>query len=141
MHKIYELVIFTASLSKYAEPLMQKLDPGNMCSYLLFREHCTFFDKAFVKDLTRLGRPMKDVIIVDNSPVAYLFQPENAIPAVNWYDDPNDTELPRIATILEKLVYEDDVRKIIKTIIHNNRIEPRQEQLYLASRYHKREKS
>ena len=27
MHKIYELVIFTASLSKYAEPLMQNLDP------------------------------------------------------------------------------------------------------------------
>ena len=27
MHKIYELVIFTASLSKYAEPLMEHLDP------------------------------------------------------------------------------------------------------------------
>ena len=106
MHKIYELVIFTASLSKYAEPLMGHLDPTKMCSYLLFREHCTFFNNAFVKDLTRLGRPMTDVIIVDNSPVAYLFQPENAIPAVNWYDDPNDTELPRIAAILEKLVHE-----------------------------------
>ena len=127
MHKIYELVIFTASLSKYAEPLMGHLDPTKMCSYLLFREHCTFFNNAFVKDLTRLGRPMTDVIIVDNSPVAYLFQPENAIPAVNWYDDPNDTELPRIAAILEKLVHEQDVRKIIKTIILNNLIEPRQE--------------
>ena len=95
MHKIYELVIFTASLSKYAEPLMQHLDPDKMCSYLLFREHCTFFNSAYVKDLTRLGRPMKDVIIVDNSPVAYLFQPENAIPAVSWYDDPSDSELQR----------------------------------------------
>ena len=141
MHKIYELVIFTASLSKYAEPLMGHLDPNKMCSYLLFREHCTFFNNAFVKDLTRLGRPMEDVIIVDNSPVAYLFQPENAIPAVNWYDDPNDTELPRIANILEKLVLEPDVRKVIKTIIQNNRIEPRQEQLYLASRAHRRDKS
>ena len=73
MHKIYELVIFTASLSKYAEPLMENLDPQKMCSYLLFREHCTFFNSAYVKDLTRLGRPMKDIIIVDNSPVAYLF--------------------------------------------------------------------
>ena len=27
MHKHYELVIFTASLSKYAEPLMLQLDP------------------------------------------------------------------------------------------------------------------
>jgi carboxy-terminal domain RNA polymerase II polypeptide A small phosphatase len=73
MHKHYELVVFTASLSKYAEPLMQVLDPEGMCVYKLFREHCTYYNNTFVKDLTRLGRNMKDVIIVDNSPVAYLF--------------------------------------------------------------------
>jgi RNA polymerase II subunit A small phosphatase-like protein len=117
MHKHYELVIFTASLSKYAEPLMQQLDPENRCAYKLFREHCTYYNNAFVKDLTRLGRDMKDVIIVDNSPIAYLFQPENAIPATNWYDDPTCTELPRIATILERLVFEDDVRRVIKTLV------------------------
>jgi hypothetical protein len=31
-----------------------------------------------------------------------------------------DTELDRIATILEKLAYEDDVRRIIRKIIKNN---------------------
>lgn len=67
------MVIFTASLSKYAEPLMLQLDPNNLCYYKLFREHCTYFNSAFVKDLTRLGRDMRDVIILDNSPVAYLF--------------------------------------------------------------------
>lgn len=73
MHKHYEVTVFTASLSKYAEPLMQILDPDQMCSYKLFREHCTFYNNAFVKDLTRLGRPMQDVIIVDNSPIAFMF--------------------------------------------------------------------
>ena len=58
MHKHYELVVFTASLSKYADPLCDILDPEGMCSYRLFREHCTFYNNAFVKDLTRLGRPM-----------------------------------------------------------------------------------
>lgn len=96
-----------------------------MCSYLLFREHCTFFNNAYVKDLTRLGRPMKDIIIVDNSPVAYLFQPENAMPAVSWYDDPTDTELNRIDALLTRMVQEDDVRKVIRTIITNNKIDPR----------------
>jgi carboxy-terminal domain RNA polymerase II polypeptide A small phosphatase len=61
-----------------------------MCAYKLFREHCTFQNNQYTKDLTRLGRDMKDVIIVDNSPIAYLFQPENAMPAVSWYEDPND---------------------------------------------------
>lgn len=106
MHNHFELVIFTASLSKYAEPLMAHLDPTKMCSYLLFREHCTFYNNAFVKDLTRLGRRMEDIVIVDNSPVAYLFQPENAIPAVSWYDDPSDTELSRIAFLCERMKQE-----------------------------------
>jgi len=84
---------------------------------------------------------MKDVIIVDNSPVAYLFQPENAIPAVSWYDEPSDMELQRIAILLERLNQEDDVRKIIRSVIQNNKIDPRQEQLYLASAQHRRDKS
>ena len=70
---------------------------------------------------------MKDVIIVDNSPIAFMFQPENAIPCISWYDDMNDTELDRIATVLEKLAYEDDVRKIIKKIIKNNTFDDRAE--------------
>ena len=82
---------------------------------------------------------MKDVIIVDNSPVAFMFQPENAIPCISWYDDMNDTQLDRIATILEKLAYEDDVRKIIRKIIKNNEIDDRAEQIYLQA--HKREHS
>lgn len=105
-----------------------------MCAYKLFREHCTFYNNAFVKDLTRLGRLMKDVIILDNSPIAYLFQPENAMPILSWYDNMEDRELPRIAAILERLAYEDDIRKIIRQIITpNNEIDPKNEQIYLHS--------
>ena len=128
MHKHFELVVFTASLSKYADPLVDILDPERMCSYKLFREHCTFVNNAFVKDLTRLGRPMTDVIIVDNSPIAYMFQPENAIPILSWYDSLEDRELPRLTHILERLAYEEDVRKIIKKLVTaNNEIDPKAE--------------
>ena len=50
---------------------------------------------------------------------------ENAMPAVSWYDDPTDTELNRIDALLTRLVQEDDVRKVIRTIIQNNKIDPR----------------
>ena len=43
--------------------------------------------------MSRLGRPMKDIIIVDNSPMSYLFQPENGVAILSWYDDKNDTKL------------------------------------------------
>ena len=73
--------------------------------------------------MTRLGRKMTDIIIVDNSPVAYMLQPENAMPILSWYDDPNDRQLHRIANILERLAYEPDVRKIIRKITANNDID------------------
>jgi hypothetical protein len=38
-----------------------------------------------------------------------------------------DNELERIANILEKLAYEDDVRKIIRKIIKNNQIDDKAE--------------
>jgi RNA polymerase II subunit A small phosphatase-like protein len=39
----YEVVIYTASLSKYADPLMDILDEDKSVSTRLFREHCTFY--------------------------------------------------------------------------------------------------
>jgi len=38
-----------------------------------------------------------------------------------------DRELPRIAHILERLAYEEDVRKIIRQLISNNDIDPKAE--------------
>lgn len=73
MSMIYEIVMFTASLSKYAEPLYGKLDKGSVTATLLYREHCTFYNGVFIKDMARLGRSLSDVIIIDNSPTSYLF--------------------------------------------------------------------
>lgn len=81
---LYEVVIFTASLSQYANPLLDRLDPMNKCPYRLFRENCTVEGNSYIKDLSKLGRPLKDIIIIDNSPISYILQPENAIPISSW---------------------------------------------------------
>ena len=57
----------------YAEPLYAKLDKQGVTATLLYREHCTFYNGIFVKDMTKLGRSLNDVIIIDNSPASYLF--------------------------------------------------------------------
>jgi len=44
---------------------MDQLDSRRHCSSRLFREHCTHVNGIFVKDMSRLGRDLKDVIIVD----------------------------------------------------------------------------
>ncbi len=40
MGEIYEVVVFTASLSKYADPVLDQLDIHRVVQYRLFRESC-----------------------------------------------------------------------------------------------------
>jgi RNA polymerase II subunit A small phosphatase-like protein len=75
----FEVIVFTASLAKYADPLLDLLDRGSCVRWRLFRESCYPYEGNYVKDLTCLGRPLKDVIIVDNSPHSYIFHPYNAV--------------------------------------------------------------
>lgn len=71
MSNYYELVIYTASLQPYADPLMDLLDPNGLCTARLFREHCSKLDSLYVKDLSLLGRPLSNVIILENSRNSY----------------------------------------------------------------------
>ena len=64
-------------------------------------------------DLGKLGRPLKDIIIVDNSPASYLFNPENAVPIDSWFDDPNDTELLDLIPFLEDISSVFDVTSVL----------------------------
>lgn len=100
----FEVVIFTASLGIYCNPLIDILDPDRkLDNKRLFREHCTKHNGAYIKDLSLLGRGMDRVAIVDNSPVAYYFQPRNAIPILSWFDDPNDQGLLELLPMLGQL--------------------------------------
>lgn len=49
------------------------------------------------------------------------------MPILSWYDNQADRELPRIGLILERLAYEEDVRKIIRQLISNNDIDAKAE--------------
>uniref|UniRef100_A0A7S0HXH6 FCP1 homology domain-containing protein n=1 Tax=Hanusia phi TaxID=3032 RepID=A0A7S0HXH6_9CRYP len=109
--KLFEVVVFTASLDKYANPVLDLLERSAPKSvhFRLFREHCVFTNGVLVKDLTRLGRDPRQVILVDNSPSSYMLQPENAIPISSWFDSQTDQQLPLLIPWLEKLAGEDDV--------------------------------
>ena len=79
MGELYECVLFTASLAKYADPVADLLDKWGVFKSRLFRESCVFYRGNYVKDLGRLGRDLHKVIIVDNSPASYIFHPDNAV--------------------------------------------------------------
>ena len=111
---LFEVVVFTASQACYADQLMDAIDPQRKLGGIrLFREHCTEVNGARVKDLSLLGRPLERMAIVDNSPVAYLFQPRNAIPISSWFDDPRDTELLKLIPMLRQLAVAQDVYDVL----------------------------
>ncbi|GAB1204073.1 hypothetical protein APSETT445_002722 [Aspergillus pseudonomiae] len=68
--ELYEVVVFTASVSK---------------------------------DLSQVGRDLRDTIIIDNSPTSYIFHPQHAIPISSWFSDAHDNELLDLIPVLEDL--------------------------------------
>ena len=99
---------------------MDQMDRENCCTGRLFREHCTFINGVFVKDLSQVGRELKDSIIIDNSPTSYMLQPECALPILSWYDDMKDRALFDLIPLLISLSKVDDVREAIPRFVRNN---------------------
>ncbi|XP_072301435.1 uncharacterized protein [Eucyclogobius newberryi] len=114
MGELFECVLFTASLSKYADPVSDLLDSSGAFRWRLFREACVFHRGNYVKDLSRLGRDLSRVIIIDNSPFSYVFHPDNAVPVVSWFDDVSDTELLDLIPFFESLSLEQEVYPALK---------------------------
>ncbi|XP_015876363.1 uncharacterized protein LOC107413024 [Ziziphus jujuba] len=112
--EMFEVIIFTASQSIYAEQLLDMLDPeGKLISRRVYRESCIFSDGSYTKDLTVLGVDLAKVVIIDNSPQVFRLQVNNGIPIKSWFDDPSDCALISLLPFLETLLDADDVRPII----------------------------
>ena len=52
--ELFEVVVFTASLDKYANPVLDLLERNvpRSVHHRLFREHCVLTNGALVKDIT-----------------------------------------------------------------------------------------
>ena len=110
----YEIVIFTAATQDYADLLIEELEENTFYfDYKLYRQHTIIIGNNFVKDLTRLGRSLDKVIIVDNMPQNFRLQKENGIHIRPfWGDDVQDTALIELQPILLNIAKEGgDVRK------------------------------
>ena len=116
--KYYEIIVFTASISEYASPLLDQLDKNNYFSGRLFRQDCSFNHGLYIKDLRRIGKDLKDMIIIDNNPVSYAVNEDNGIPILTWYDDLTDKELIKLLPLLKYLADVDDVRPVINQIVN-----------------------
>ena len=120
---LFEVVIFTASIPQYALQVIDIIDVDKNIKHKLTRDHCAYLNGIYIKELKKLNRDLNDLIILDNSPLAYFFDTNNGLPIKAWFGDKNDNELDKIYKILEFLSKVKDVRNYIKKFVNNNEID------------------
>jgi len=97
-------VIFTAATQDYADWVIDQIDPENLVTHRLYRQHALPWGPLFAKDLSRLGRDLDRTLIIDNVQENFMLQPNNGIFILPWYEDPHDTALFTLTPLLEELV-------------------------------------
>ncbi|KAH9892404.1 NLI interacting factor-like phosphatase-domain-containing protein [Xylariomycetidae sp. FL2044] len=112
--KWFNLVVFTASVQEYADPVIDWLESERkFFTGRFYRQHCTFRHGAFIKDLSSIEPDLSKVMILDNSPLSYMFHQDNAIPIQGWISDPTDNDLLHLVPLLEGLQHVSDVRALL----------------------------
>ena len=122
----YELVSFSNESKYSSEPIIDIIEEKKKYfDYNLYREHLTFIGKEFIKDLSKLGRDIKKVIVVDNIANNYKLNPENGIQILPFFGENNDDnvleELKKILILFYKDKLEDlriGIKRYKKEIIN-----------------------
>ena len=111
----YEIIVFTAGTQEYADPILDSIEKKNkFFAKRLYRQHTILMNNIYIKDLTKLGRDLSKIIIVDNMPQNFSLQKENGILISNYFgQDNNETTLNDLSLILLKIALnpKNDVRK------------------------------
>jgi CTD small phosphatase-like protein 2 len=102
--KYFEIIAFTASEKCYADAILNEIDPDRQyIQHRLYREHCVkLHNKVYAKDLSIINRDLSKMVLVDNSPLSFLYQVENAIPILPYHAG-EDSELLLLEKYLDRI--------------------------------------
>lgn len=121
--QLFEVVVFTASPTVYANRVLDRLDPDHqLIDYRMFRHHCHHHHHTkahYIKDLCALGRDLSKVVIIDNSVEAFAFQLDNGVLIEDFLGSPEDTALLRMQAFLMELGRVEDARQAVHDYYDN----------------------
>ena len=117
---LYELVAFSSETREFSDVILNEIEKNKkFFDFKLYKDHCTLYKNRFVKDITKLGRDIRKIIIVDDDENNFVLNKENGIKIKPFLgeENNNDTslfELKKILILFERMGL-DDVRKGIKS--------------------------
>ena len=115
MKKLYELILFSLGTPEYVDSIVETIErKERYFQYRLYRQHGKIYGNDIIKDLSKLGRDIKKIIIVDNMPQSFKLQKKNGICIKGFYGNLKDETLKDLSEILEKIRndvnYTNDIR-------------------------------
>jgi CTD small phosphatase-like protein 2 len=116
----FEMAIYTASCSDYADPILdyiEQIGGKKYFKYRFYREHCIYYKSLFIKDLSIFGKPMDQIIIVDNCLFSFAHYLDNGVLITSFYEDEEDLDLLSIIEFFKSSILDTDstdVREVIK---------------------------
>ena len=120
MIKIFELIIFTAATQDYADPILNIIEKKKKYFDMrLYRQHTILMNNVLVKDLSKLGRDLTKIIIIDNMPQNFKLQKENGIFIQSYNgENKNDKKLIYLCNILKFVTrnFNCDVREELRKV-------------------------
>ena len=117
---LYELVAFSSETKEFSDVILNEIEKNKkFFDFKLYKDHCTLYKNRFVKDITKLGRDIRKIIVVDDDENNFVLNKENGIKIKSFLGEENNTdtalfELKKILILFERMKL-DDVRKGIKT--------------------------
>eukprot|EP00939_MAST-03C_sp_MAST-3C-sp1_P000099 g99.t1 len=141
MQQYYEIVLFSPTSFAIADAVVEQLDPQQKYfRYRLYRESTLYKNGKYIKDLSRLNRPLSRTIIIDDDASAFQLHKENAIKVKPFknINDNDDTTLQDLIPFLVRLANKapsTDMREELKkyegrdlvTVVHDEIVQEKEE--------------
>lgn len=112
----FEVVIWTVENGMTFFPIINGMDPqGQYIMYRLFRDATHYINGHHCKDLSRLNRDLKKVIVIDWNKETIQAHPDNALVLKKWEGENNDRTLIGLAQLLQEVRESgvEDVRDVL----------------------------
>jgi len=116
----YNIIVITAAEKQYAEPIIDMIDQKKRISQKFYRSSCRALgNNVYLKDLSLIGANLKSTVLVDNCETGVRLNPANSIRIKSWTGSPWDSELNKVASILEQIESFEDIREPLVSFVQN----------------------